>query len=155
MSNDLPKTPEERREGLKVLFNDKAPIAGLFGMRAWYEDETAIFELPYNPGLNHALGATHGGVIATLLDNAGWFTAAPFFDTWIATVEFHVRLHEPVTGQTLRSRAKLIRRGKRLTVAEMEVRGEQGQLVATGSGTFAVTSAPMDWSALRAGAPHR
>ena len=31
-------------------------------------------------------------VIATLLDNAGWFTAAVEYDTWIATVELTVRL---------------------------------------------------------------
>ncbi len=80
-------------------------------------------------------------MIATLLDNAGWFTAAPYFDRWIATVELTVRLHQPVARQQLTARGRIVRRGKRITSAEMEVRGEQGQLVATGSGTFTVTSA--------------
>ncbi len=136
--------PAERRELLCELFNERAPIARLFGMRLHYEGEQAVFAMPYNPDLDHALGLTHGGAVATLLDNAGWFTAAPYFDRWIATVELTVRLLEPVGGQALQARGTIVRRGKRLTVAEMEVRGEQGQLVATGGGTFTVTSARIE-----------
>ena len=134
-------SPQQRRAQLEALFNERAPIAKLFGMRLAYEGEQAVFRMPYNPGLDHALGQTHGGAIATLLDNAGWFTAAPWFDHWIATVELSVRLHQPVARQELIARGRIVRRGKRITSAEMEVRGEDGQLVATGSGTFTVTSA--------------
>ena len=133
--------PSQRRPALEHLFNDRAPIAELFGMRLHYEGDAAVFVLPYNPELDHALGQTHGGAIATLLDNAGWFTAAPYFDRWIATVEMTVRLHEPVGRQELVARGRIVRRSKRIVSAEMEVRGEQGQLIATGSGTFTVTSA--------------
>ena len=136
--------PTRRRALLESLFNERAPIARLFGMRLAYEGEVAVFRMPYNPDLDHALGQTHGGAIATLLDNAGWFTAAPFFDRWIATVELSVRMLEPVARQELTARGRIVRRGKRLTTAEMEVRGEQGQLVAVGSGTFTVTSALID-----------
>lgn len=143
-----PRTPEERRAGLLRLFNEVAPIARLFGMRLSYDGDAAVFDMPYNPDLDHALGGTHGGAIATMLDNAGWFTAAPFYERWVATVEFHTRLHRPAARQHLQARGRLIKQGKRLSVAEMEVRDEQGELVATGSGTFSVTSVPMDWSGL-------
>lgn len=133
--------PQQRRAQLEALFNDRAPIAKLFGMRLSYDGEAAVFRMPHNPDLDHALGQTHGGAIATLLDNAGWFTVAPYFDRWIATVELSVRLHRPVARQELTARGIIIRKGKRITSAEMEVRGEHGQLVATGSGTFTVTSA--------------
>lgn len=132
---------QQRRSQLEALFNERAPIARLFGMRLAYEGEAAVFHMPYNPDLDHALGQTHGGAVATLLDNAGWFTAAPYFDRWIATVELSVRLHEPVARQELTARGRIVRRGKRIVSAEMEVRGEQAQLIATGSGTFTVTSA--------------
>lgn len=85
----------------------------------------------------------HGGAIATLLDNAGWFTAATRYDTWIATTDLHVQLLENVQGQALRARGELIRAGKRLATARMEVRLTDGKLVAIGSGTFAVTSVPL------------
>lgn len=100
----------------------------------------AVFELPHNPALEHAAHDTHGGILATLLDNAGWFTAAVEYDSWIATVELTVRLHEPARREDLRAVGRLVRAGRFLAVAEMEVRSASGRLVATGAGTFKVTS---------------
>jgi len=88
----------------------------------------------------------HGGVFATLLDNAGWATAAPHYDTWIATVELHVRLLEHVQAEDLVAVGRLIKRGRRLAVCDMEVRTAAGRLVAVGSGSFAPTSAPLTLS---------
>ena len=71
----------ERIDKLLHMFNEVAPIARTFGMRLSYDDEAqAIVDLPYNPGLDHALGGIHGGIYATLLDTAGWFTAAAAHD---------------------------------------------------------------------------
>ncbi len=81
-------------------------------------------------------------MLATLLDNAGWFTSAPAFETWIATVEFTTRLLEPVSRAGLRSIGRVIRLGKSISTAEMEVRTPDGKLIAIGSGTFAATSVP-------------
>ncbi|HKZ51822.1 MAG TPA: PaaI family thioesterase [Candidatus Acidoferrales bacterium] len=68
---------QRRRDELLHLFNHTAPIARTFGMKLSYTDEgNAVIELPYNPALDHALGGIHGGIYATLLDSAGWFTAA-------------------------------------------------------------------------------
>ena len=145
---DRPRTPDQRRDGLMRLFNDVAPIAKLFGMTLSYDGDAAVFDMPYNPALDHALGGTHGGAIATLLDNAGWFTVAPAYDTWVATVEFQTRLHRPTAGSHLRARGRVVKQGKRLSSADMEVRDAAGHLVATGSGTFAVTSVEMDWEGL-------
>jgi uncharacterized protein (TIGR00369 family) len=120
-----------------------APIAKTTGMRLSYNDAgQAIFTMPYNPNFDHALHQVHGGLIATMIDNAGWFTAAPHFDHWVATVEFTTRLHEPVEKETLISTGRIIRLGKRLTSCEMEVKTPKGQLIATGSGTFLVTTFP-------------
>ena len=46
------------------LFNVKAPIAQTFGMTLSFDDDMrAVVDLPYNPGLDHALKGIHGGVI--------------------------------------------------------------------------------------------
>lgn len=129
---------EERRVELQ-RFHEGSPIGRHLGMRLSFEGEEAILDLPHDPRLDHALGATHGGVIATLIDNAGWFAAALRYDCWIATVEFSVRLLEPATRSHLRARGRLVRGGERLAVAEMEVRDGEGALVAVGSGTYTVT----------------
>jgi uncharacterized protein (TIGR00369 family) len=129
-----------RAEQLKALF-DKAPIGETFGMTLSYTaDFEAVFDLPHNKGLQNAMGDTHGGVIATLLDNAGWFTAAIHYESWIATVELQVRMLEPCRKEDLRAKGRLVRAGKSLAVAEMEVRTVAERLVAVGSGTFSATS---------------
>ncbi|MBW2704075.1 MAG: PaaI family thioesterase [Deltaproteobacteria bacterium] len=131
---------DKRAAALIALFAS-APIKATTGMELSYEDGRAIFEMPYNPGFDHAVGGIHGGAICTLLDNAGWFTAALQYDVWIATVDLNVKILEPASQEGLRAEGRLLRSGKRLAMAEMELRSaSDGRLVATGSGTFAVTS---------------
>jgi uncharacterized protein (TIGR00369 family) len=137
------KTRAERKkrcEKLVALFS-RAPIKKTTGMSLCFNEKNeAVFDLPHNPGFEHGLGDTHGGIIATLLDNAGWFAVAVEYDSWIATVEIQVRLLEPARREPLRAVGRILRAGQSLAVAEMEVRTLSGRLVATGSGTFAVTS---------------
>jgi uncharacterized protein (TIGR00369 family) len=130
----------ERQATLAELFS-RAPMKKTFGMELSF-DEThrAVFHLPHNPNLEHALNDTHGGVIATLMDNAGWFTAAVEYDTWIATVELTVRLLEPARQEDLRAVGTLLKSAKNIAIASMEVRSATDRLVATGAGTFAVTT---------------
>lgn len=129
-----------RQKALADLFS-RAPIKKTFGMELSFDEEhRAVFHLPHNPNLEHALHDTHGGVIATLLDNAGWFTAAVEYDTWIATVELTVRLLEPARQEELRAVGTLLKAAKNIAIARMEVRSASDRLVATGAGTFAVTT---------------
>ncbi|MDO8519179.1 MAG: hypothetical protein Q7T11_03335 [Deltaproteobacteria bacterium] len=49
-----------------------APIKKTTQMSIRYtEDGRAVFDLPHNPNLDHALNDVHGGIIALMLDNAG------------------------------------------------------------------------------------
>jgi len=135
-----PTQRPDRCAELVALFA-KAPIKKTFGMILSYDDASqAVFDLPHNDALERALGDTHGGIIATLLDNAGWFTVAAQYDFWIATVEMQMRLLEPAKREDLKATGKIIRLGRSLSVAEMAVLSGSGRLVATGSGTFSVTS---------------
>jgi len=144
MNKDLQADVLRRRKKLIELF-DQAPIKRAYGMKLSYDQSGgAVFEMPYNPQLDHFQGGIHGAVIAALLDNAGWFTAATYYDHWVATVEFQARLLEAVAEVDLRSRGWIVKAGRRFAVSGMEVRTRRGLLVAVGSGTFAVTSAPME-----------
>lgn len=129
----------ERMAELLHLFNEVAPIARTFGMVLSYDDEgRAAVDLPYNPDLDHALGGVHGGVYATLLDTAGWFTAAAAHDLscWVATTEMSVHFLAPVQRSPLRAVGQLIRRGKRQDVAEMRLYDGNDRLVGHATGTF-------------------
>ncbi len=129
----------KRIQQLLHTFNEVAPIAGTFGMSLSYNDQgQAVVDLPYNPGLDHALGGVHGGVYATMLDTAGWFTAAAAHDEscWLATSEMSIHLLLPVERAPLQAVGRLIKRGKRQDVAEMHLYDGDGRLVGHATGTF-------------------
>ena len=134
----------QRRTALLAAFFDLAPMKHTFGMSLSFDAEgRARFELPHKKGFEHALKDTHGGVIATLIDNAGWFTAATRYDCWVNTAEMTVRLHEPAKREDLIATGQLVRAGSKLAVTTMEVRSRSGRLVATGSGAFVVSTKPI------------
>jgi uncharacterized protein (TIGR00369 family) len=129
----------ERIAELLHLFNEMAPIARTFGMRLTYSDDgQAIVELPYNPALDHPMGGVHGGVYATLLDTAGWYTAAAAHDLscWLTTSEMSVHFLAAVEHTSLRAVGTLIKRGKRQDVVEMHLYDGEGRLVGHATGTF-------------------
>ena len=115
-----------------------------FGMVLSYDDAgDATFRMPDQSAMHHSMRDTHGGVIATLIDNAGWFTAASRYDCWVDTSELTVRLLQPAGRETLVGRGSIVRAGRRLCVVRMTVHSESGRLVATGSGSFMVSRRPI------------
>ena len=134
-------TAIHRRAELLAAFFTQAPMKQTFGMQLEYDEAgNATFTMPNDPAMHHAFRDTHGGVIATLLDNAGWFTAATRYDFWVNTSELTVRLHEPARQEDLIGRGTIVRAGSRLCVASMTVHSASGRLVATGAGSFMVSS---------------
>jgi len=123
-----------------------APIARLFGMALSFDDQGhAYINLPYNPNLDHAAKGIHGGVIATMLDTAGWFAVAAHNEgIWIATSEFKIHLLNPVKESELHAEGWVIKSGKRISVAEIRVSASNGELIAIGTGTY-VTIEGVPW----------
>ena len=130
---------DERTARLLHMFNEVAPIARALGMRlSFTADGSAVVDLPYNPALDHAAGGIHGGIYATLMDSAGWFTSAAAHeeDCWIATGELSIHFLQPVERRALRAVGRLLKRGKRQDVAEVHLYDEAGALVGHATGTF-------------------
>ena len=143
------------KEHLVALFASST-IARSMGLSLSYDEaDRALIELPYDGRFDHFQDDVHGGAIDALIDNAGWFAAAAHYPTWIVSVEFQVRLHEPAGRQALTAVGTILRAGKRITQTAMEVRNRSGVLVATGSGSFAVTSLPLPDPAQRSAAGAR
>ena len=122
------------------MFNNKAPIAQLFGMKLSFDEHNnAHIHLPYNANLDHAMGAIHGGIYATMLDSAGWFTAAAHSEDnnfWIATTEMSIHFLLPAKQTALTATAKIIKQGKRQSVTEMSLFDGKQNLVGHSTGTF-------------------
>ncbi|MDP9238289.1 MAG: PaaI family thioesterase [Chloroflexota bacterium] len=81
-------------------------------------------------------GRMHGGVLATLIDEAlAW--AAYHSAKWVATARLNVRFRKPIyLDQPLRIEAWVVRDRTRLIEARAEVRDTAGALLAEGEGTL-------------------
>jgi uncharacterized protein (TIGR00369 family) len=115
------------------------PIMKTMGITLEYnEDGEAVFRMPRNPNFDHGMKDTHGGVFATLLDSAGWFTVAAKCGKFVLTSDLHVRMLQGAKNQDLVATGKLIRSGSKIAVAEMKLCSADGDLIAVGTGSFAI-----------------
>jgi uncharacterized protein (TIGR00369 family) len=131
-----------RCEQLVAFFN-RAPLQQAFGMIISYkENGDAVFDMPYNPRFDHTMGGIYGGVVASMIDNAGWYTAASRTDNWVSTVSLNIQLLDPAEKTAIRSVGELVRAGKRLSVVNVKVFAADDRLIAMGSGNFAISSIP-------------
>lgn len=133
----------KRREAL-LLRSKAAPIVQTFGMTLEFnEQDEAVWTMPFNESVTNGM-TIHGGAIATMLDSAGWFTIAQYYENWIATVEFTTRLLDFTKDDELIATGHLAKLRKRLSTATMEVVTKtDGRLIAIGSGTYSLTSVPL------------
>jgi len=113
------------------------PIMKTLGMTLEYDaDGNAVFKMPSNRNFDHGMKDTHGGIFATLLDSAGWFTVAAQCGKVVVTSDLHVRMLEPAKQQDLVATGKLVRAGSKAAVAEMKVHSASGELLAVGTASF-------------------
>lgn len=129
---------QDRKAYLLDLFNSNARIAKTTGMVLSYDEEgCARIDMPYNPGFDHAGEGIHGGIVATMLDNAGWFTCALESETGIVlTSDLSIHLLRPAVKAHLVARGELLKKGRRQSVAQMFCRDSDGTLIAHAVGTF-------------------
>lgn len=89
----------------------------------------------------------HGGAIATLIDSAAASATRTLRGEdeppWrgLATTDMHVSYLAAVTGGEVTSEARVLRAGGRVAFLEVEVRDEDGDLVARGSATMQIRRA--------------
>lgn len=134
--------PVDRRL-LQVLFERVIPFNRFLGVKlAEVGDGVACLELPFRPELlgNPVAGTLHGGVISTLLDNAGgvavWSQIRQ--DDLLSTVDLRVDYLRPAAAETLLARAEVVRLGNRVGVVQLRAfhPGSEGAPVAAGVGVY-------------------
>ena len=128
----------EWKQELRELYLQSS-FGRLLGISLEFDEENhAHLTLPFKKDLTHEKGAVHGGVFATLLDDAGWFASAICHPgVWVTTSEFKVHLFSSVEGEELRAEGWLIKKGKRMDIAEMRVYAGD-KVVAAGMGTYVI-----------------
>lgn len=126
---------------LKTLF-ETAPITALLGQQLRLcENGVAEVELPHKRELEQSFGLTHGGIVATIADTAGFFAAASLVGPGLATVEFKINLVAPVRQCALRARGTVVHRGHRLILCQVNVTGASEEMVAFAQATYTTVAA--------------
>ena len=85
---------------------------------------------------NPAVQATHGGILAALIDLTGLYTVLAAGGMATATADLRVDYHRAARLGALRARGRVVKLGKRLSVADTELLDAEGVLVASGRGAY-------------------
>lgn len=104
------------------------------------EDGYCRLRLPFKPELSRGDELIHGGVIAALIDKAGTAAAWSYSDipdnARGATIGLTVNFLQGALSCDLIAEGRVVRRGGTVTVADVEVRNEAGDLIAKGPVTY-------------------
>jgi acyl-CoA thioesterase len=100
----------------------------------------AEIQLRVERRVTQSAGFAHGGVAAALIDSAVGLALCTMLDPeeLITTVELHVSYIAPAEPGVLKSRGKIVHKGKRVAVGDAEVRDERGRLISRGSATYMI-----------------
>jgi uncharacterized protein (TIGR00369 family) len=100
----------------------------------------ARFRMPFRKELTQAYGVVHGGAIASLADTAVAFAVMTLVQPGekVTTAEFKINFFSAVRAGAMTGEARAVYQGKRLVVADMEVKDEAGKLLAKGRATYAI-----------------
>jgi acyl-CoA thioesterase len=105
------------------------------------EGSATVEMIPTGHMANHS-GFVHGGMITALADSAMGRSLRTLAPGVVRAMSFDLKLNfiSPAkVGETLRATGHVIHSGRRTAVTECRVEGPGGRLVATASGTFAIT----------------
>jgi uncharacterized protein (TIGR00369 family) len=124
---DLAESPFHRLLGLELVRAEE----GLFEIR-----------VPFRPEFLRADGEDwlHGGVLSAVIDIAGDYAVASQTGGDVPTVDLRIDYLRPARGSLLVT-ARVIKVGRTLGVADVEVRDDEGRIVAIGRGTYLVSKA--------------
>jgi acyl-CoA thioesterase len=100
----------------------------------------AKLTLDFQDHLTHPFGYLHGGAIASLADSAGINAVISLLndDEKALTLEMKINYFVPVKHVIVYAEGKVIRRGKKVAVSDVDVKTVDGKLVAKAIVTCAI-----------------
>jgi uncharacterized protein (TIGR00369 family) len=125
---DLSESPYQRFLGLELMRYEE----GLVEIRMPFREEFLRED---------SSDWLHGGIISALIDIAGDYAVYSKTGGDVATVDLRIDYLRPAKCGRLTAIARTIKVGRRVSMADVEVKDEQGQVVAIGRGVYA-TPAP-------------
>jgi uncharacterized protein (TIGR00369 family) len=105
-------------------------------------DGTALVEMTTTEDMANHSGFVHGGIISALADSAMGRSLRTLKPGVARAMSIDLKLNfinAAKIGEDLRAGGKVVHAGRRTAVTECRIEGTDGRLVATASGTFAIT----------------
>lgn len=96
--------------------------------------------VPWRLEFGGAPGMTHGGILASLVDTAGFLVLLAAHGTGGPTVDIRIDFHRSTTNSELLVRGRLIGTGATISTVEVEICDSQSRLVASGRCVFLTQS---------------
>ncbi|MEM7443928.1 MAG: PaaI family thioesterase [Pseudomonadota bacterium] len=127
-------------DSLAKLINE-CPMHRLMKLSVDSVDEEAgevVIRLPFRPELGRSDTASqnHGGITAALIDIAGVYAIAAVIDKTAPTINMSVDYLRMGEGSDLLARARVIKAGRSIGIADVEVLDDKGRLIAVGRATY-------------------
>jgi uncharacterized protein (TIGR00369 family) len=121
---DLTQSPYQRFLGLELVR---------------CEDGLCEIRMPFRPELLREDGSDwlHGGIVSALIDIAGDYAVETKTGGDVPTVDLRVDYLRPAKRGALVALGRVVKIGRRIAVADVEVKDDDGRLVAVGRGVYA------------------
>ncbi len=132
-------TPNPEYIAALKLSIHNAPFVKLIGMElATIEFNRCRIEMDVDERHLQPFGIVHGGVIATLLDTATFWSGFLVLpeDTGMVNVDLKLNYLKAASRGRLRAEGECLRAGRQLSYAEASVVNEDGELLARGTSTL-------------------
>ncbi len=133
----------EQLEHLARYFNEKVTFSRHIGARVEeVEPGRSIIYIDVEEIHLNGTGTLHGGVYASLMDNAMGLSVLALVGVRTATIQMNVHFLGAVGGGRIICESEVVHRTRRTATAAAKVRDADGNLVAMGTGAFRVFEKP-------------
>lgn len=92
--------------------------------------------------VNPDAGYTHGGILGALVDLTADWALVSTTGRGVPTIDMRVDYHRAAMKGDLTCKGKVVKSGKQFSVCEASIYNEQGQLLASGRGVYAMPVPP-------------
>jgi uncharacterized protein (TIGR00369 family) len=130
---------EEQLGHLARYFNEEVTFSKHIGARVEeVEPGRSVISIDVEDIHLNGAGTLHGGVYASLIDNAMGLSVLALVGVRTATIEMNVHFLGAVSEGRITCQSEVVHRTRRTATAEAKVRDSENNLVAMGTGAFRV-----------------
>ena len=143
MREDGGTLSEEQLDHLARYFNEEVTFSRHIGAKVEeVEPGRSVISIDVEDIHLNGVGTLHGGVYASLIDNAMGLSVLALVGVRTATIQMNVHFLGAVSGGRITCESEVVHRTRRTATAEAKVYDTEGNLVALGTGAFRVFEKP-------------